>query len=94
MEEAIPYNWWHLGIGLGALVVLAVLADWLKSRVIAKTFGKVASEARMSLDESPFDTTVLRRLAPIVPALVVYYGIVPAWAFCGQEWVRPRKRSF
>ncbi|MCY4397973.1 MAG: mechanosensitive ion channel [Gemmatimonadetes bacterium] len=78
MEEAIPYNWWHLGIGLGALVVLAVLADWLKSRVIAKTFGKVASEARISLDESPFDTTVLRRLAPIVPALVVYYGIVPA----------------
>ena len=78
MEEAIPYNWWHLGIGLGVLVVLAVLADWLKSRVIAKTFGKVASEARISLDESPFDTTVLRRLAPIVPALVVYYGIVPA----------------
>ena len=78
MEEAIPYNWWHLGIGLGALLVLAVLADWLKSRVIAKTFGKVASEARISLDESPFDTTVLRRLAPIVPALVVYYGIVPA----------------
>ena len=24
MEESIPVNWWHPGIGLGALAVLAV----------------------------------------------------------------------
>ena len=78
MEESLTVNWWHLGIGLGALAVLALVADWLKSRVIAKALGRVASEAQVSLDQSPFDRTVLRRLAPIVPALVVYYGIGPA----------------
>lgn len=78
MGESLTVNWWHLGIGLGALAVLALVADWLKSRVIAKALERVASEAQVSLDQSPFDRTVLRRLAPIVPSLVVYYGIVPA----------------
>ena len=85
MEESLPLNWWHLGIGLGALFVLAVLADWMKSRVIAKTFGRVASEARISLDDGPLDKMLLARLAPIVPALVVYYGIVPALGVTGSE---------
>ena len=85
MEESLPLNWWHLGIGLAALVVLAALADWMKSRVIAKTLGKVASEARISLDDGPFDKMVLGRLAPIVPALVVYYGIVPALGVTRSE---------
>lgn len=85
MEESIPFNWLHLGIGLGALAVLALVADWLKSRVIARTFGKVASEARISIDGGPLDRTVLLRLAPIVPALVVYYGIVPALGVTQSE---------
>ena len=85
MEDSLPLNWWHLGIGLGALLVLAVLADWMKSRVIAKTIGKVASEARLSLDDGPLDKMVLARLAPIVPALVIYYGIVPALGVTGAE---------
>ena len=85
MEESLPLNWWHLGIGLATLVVLAAVADWMKSRVIAKTMGKVASEARVSLDDGPFDKMVLGRLAPIVPALVVYYGIVPALGVTRSE---------
>ena len=85
MEEFITLNWWHLGIGLGALAVLAIVADWMKSRVIAKTLGKVASEAQISLDDGPFNRMVLRRLAPIVPALVVYYGIVPALGVTRSE---------
>ena len=78
MEESLPLNWWHLGIGVVVLAAVAALADWLKSRVVAKAIGRVASEARISLDDGPFDRMVLGRLAPIVPALVVYYGIVPA----------------
>ena len=85
MEESLPLNWWHLGIGLVALLVLAALADWMKSRVIAKALGKVASEARISLDDGPFDKMVLARLAPIVPALVIYYGIVPALGVTRSE---------
>ena len=85
MEESLPLNWWHLGIGLAGLVVLAAVADWMKSRVIAKTLGRVASEARISLDDGPFDKMVLGRLAPIVPALVVYYGIVPALGVTRSE---------
>ncbi len=71
MEGSIPLHWWRLGIGLTALVVLAALAGWMKSRIIAQTFGTVASEAEISLDDGPFDKMVLGRLAPIVPALVV-----------------------
>ena len=78
MEESLPLNWLHLGIGLGALAILALVADWMKSRVIARTVGRVASEAQISLDNGVLNRNVLRRLAPIVPALVVYYGIVPA----------------
>ena len=79
----------HLGIGLAGLVVLAAVADWMKSRVIAKTLGRVASEARISLDDGPFDKMVLGRLAPIVPALVVYYGIVPALGVTRSVVSRP-----
>ena len=78
MEESLPQEWWQLAIGLGALLVLAVIADWLKSRVLNNAIGRVASEAEIALDKSLFDKNVLGRLAPIVPALVVYYGIVPA----------------
>ena len=85
IEQSLTFNWWHLGIGLGALVVLAIIADWMKSRIIAKTLGMVASGTQISLDQSPFDKTVLRRLAPIVPALVVYYGIVPALGVTRSE---------
>ena len=85
MEESIPLNWLHLGIGLGALAVLALVADWMKSRVIAKTVGRVASEAQISLDDGVLNRNVLRRLAPIVPALVVYYGIVPALGVTQSE---------
>lgn len=85
MEESIPLNWLHLGIGLGALAVLALIADWMKSRVIARTVGRVASEAQISLDDGLLNRNVLRRLAPIVPALVVYYGIVPALGVTQSE---------
>ncbi len=85
MEESLPLNWLHLGIGLGALAILALVADWMKSRVIARTVGRVASEAQISLDEGLLNRNVLRRLAPIVPALVVYYGIVPALGVTRSE---------
>ena len=85
MEESISLNWWQLGIGLGVLAILAVVADWMKSRVLAKAVGKVAAETRISLDSGPFDKKVLARLAPIVPALVVYYGIVPALGVTRSE---------
>ena len=78
MEDSLPQEWWQLAIGLGALLILAVVADWMKSRVLNKAVGKVAAETRIALDKSLFDKAVLSRLAPIVPALVVYYGIVPA----------------
>ena len=85
MEESISLNWWQLGIGLGVLAILAGVADWMKSRVLAKAVGKVAAETRISLDSGPFDKKVLARLAPIVPALVVYYGIVPALGVTRSE---------
>ena len=85
MQESISLNWWQLGIGLGVLAILAALADWMKSRVLAKAIGKVASETRIPLDSGPFDKRVLARLAPIVPALVVYYGIVPALGVTRSE---------
>ena len=85
MEESLPQEWWQLAIGLGALLILAVIADWMKSRVIAKAVGKVASETEIALEKSFFDKRVLSRLAPIVPALVVYYGIVPALGVTRSE---------
>ncbi len=85
MEDSLLREWWHLAIGLGALLVLAVIADWLKSRVIARAVGTVASETQVPLDNRLLDQTVLRRLAPIVPALVVYYGIVPALGVTQSE---------
>ncbi|MCY4645273.1 MAG: mechanosensitive ion channel family protein [Gammaproteobacteria bacterium] len=85
MEESFPQEWWQLAIGLGALVVLAVIADWMKSRVLSKALGRVASEAEIALDKSFFDKNVLGRLAPIIPALVVYYGIVPALGMTRAE---------
>ena len=78
LEDSLSLNWWHLGIGTGALAIVALVADWMKSRLIAKTVGRVASEARIAIDDGPLNQKVLLRLAPIVPALVVYYGIVPA----------------
>ena len=47
-----------------------------KSRVIAKTFGKVASEARISLDDGPFDKMVLGRLAAAYITLTIARTLV------------------
>ena len=85
MIDSLPENWWHVAIGLGALLVLAVVADWLKSRVITKALGKVTAETPIPFDESLLDTRVLSRLAPIVPALVVHYGIIPALGVTPSE---------
>ena len=85
MEDFLSLNWWHLGIGTGVLMILALIADWMKSRVIANTVGRVASEAHVGMDDGPLNQKVLLRLAPIVPALVVYYGIVPALGVTQSE---------
>ena len=69
-----------------AIYVSASLSGSLKYVAMSTgAFGRVASEARLSLDDGPLDKMVLARLAPIVPALVIYYGIVPALGVTGAE---------
>ncbi len=83
MVSQIPDNWPSLAIALATLAVLALFAGWLASRVLHRLIGRVASRTRSTWDDRLNERGVFRRLAGLVPALVVYLGIGPALGFAG-----------
>ncbi len=78
----IPYA--STFVGLLALALIAWLANWLTRRVLLVVVGHLAKASPSKWDDAIMERRVLARLANVVPALVVFGGIVlvpgvPAW---------------
>ncbi len=71
-------------LGLLALTLAALLANWLTRRVLVAVVGRLVAATPGKWDDALFGRRVLARLANVVPALIVLAGIalvpgVPGW---------------
>ena len=89
--QFLPDNWLNLAGGLVVLLAAAFLADWVTTRLVHGVIRRVAARTRSIWDNRIIERKVFARLAHIVPAVVVYYGIgpvlgvTPAEAAAGAE---------
>ena len=89
--QFLPDNWLNLAGGLVVLLAAAFLADWVTTRLVHGVIRRVAARTRSTWDNRVIERKVFARLAHIVPAVVVYYGIgpvlgvTPAEAAAGAE---------
>ena len=71
--DRVPYG--DTLAGLLALVVVALLANWLTHRVLLRVVRRLVRASPMSWDDALMARGVLTRLAHVVPALVLSAGI-------------------
>lgn len=74
----LPPDWPDLLLWIGVLAIAALIADRVASGLLQRVFGGVAARTRSSWDDRIAERKVVQRLAHVVPALVVYFGIGPA----------------
>lgn len=67
----------ELALPLALLAAAAWIADLIASRFLHRLIGTVAARTRSTWDDHLVGRKVVRRLAHVVPALVVYLGIGP-----------------
>ena len=82
---SLPPDWPDLLLRIGVLAVAALIADRVASGLLQRVFGGVAARTRSSWDDRIAERKVVRRLAHVVPALVVYFGIGPALGLTAAE---------
>ena len=75
--QFLPDNWLGLAGGLAVLIAVALLADWVTTRVVHGVVRRIAARTRSTWDNRVIERKVFARLVHIVPAVVVYYGIGP-----------------
>jgi len=85
MIPQIPGNWPSPAVAVTTLAVLAWVAGWLVSRVLHGVIGKITARTRSTWDDRLIERGVFRRLARVVPALVVHMGIGPALGIAGES---------
>ncbi len=80
MESLLTFfeSWPRVLGGLGGLIVVAFVAKWAASRLLAGVVRTLAGRTRTTWDDRLVDRGVVLRLARAVPALVVYAGLGPA----------------
>jgi miniconductance mechanosensitive channel len=71
-----PANaWLRTLLGLSLLLLAAWLADFLTRRVLLRVLGRLVRASSVTWDDALLDRGVVRRLAHVVPALVIFLGI-------------------
>ena len=67
--------WAATVLGLALIGVLAIVADWIARRLLARGIGRFAHNTQAHWDETLAASGFFVRLAHIVPALIVYFGL-------------------
>ena len=70
------YPWAVTSLLLLVLLLAALLADWVARRVLVRAATGLAQASAMQWDDALLARGVLDRLAHVLPALVIYAGIV------------------
>ncbi len=78
MIPQLPASWPSLAAALAILAVVAWAAGWVATRILHRVISGVTSRTRSTWDDRLIERGVFRRLAGVVPAVVVYLGIGPA----------------
>ena len=82
---AFPENWLTLlGTTLG-LVLVAGIGNWAATRLFRGTARRIASRTTSTWDDRIIERRVLARLAHLVPAAILYFGIGPALGITPAE---------
>ncbi|MYB97441.1 MAG: mechanosensitive ion channel family protein [Gemmatimonadetes bacterium] len=75
MIPQLPVDWPSLGAAVAILAVVAWAAGWVSTRILHRVISGVTSRTRSTWDDRLIERGVFRRLAGVVPAVVVYLGI-------------------
>ncbi|MDE2793385.1 MAG: mechanosensitive ion channel, partial [Gemmatimonadota bacterium] len=78
MIPQLPENWPSVAAAVAVLAVVAWAAGWVATRILHRVISGVTSRTRATWDDRLIERGVFRRLAGVVPAVVVYLGIGPA----------------
>ena len=78
MIQQLPENWPSLAAALAILAVVAWAVGWVATRILHRVISGVTSRTRSTWDDHLIERGVFKRLARVVPAVVVYLGIGPA----------------
>ena len=80
----------HAAGGLLVLAILAIVADFAVKRLLIRAVRRIARRTAHHWDDILLEHNVFGRLAQVVPALVIYYGIalVPALPEAADQIVR------
>ena len=78
MFSQVPENWPSLAAAMAILAVVAWAAGWVATRILHRVISGVTSRTRSTWDDRLIERGVFKRLARVVPAVVVYLGIGPA----------------
>lgn len=75
MIPQLPQTWPSLVAAVAMLAFVAWAAGWVATRILHRVISGVTSRTRSTWDDRMIDRGVFKRLARVVPAVVVYLGI-------------------
>ena len=75
MIPQLPESWPSLAAAVAVLALVAWAAGWVATRILHRVISGVTARTRSTWDDRLIDRGVFRRLAAVVPAVVVYLGI-------------------
>ena len=85
MIPQLPENWPSVAAAVAILAVVAWAAGWVATRILHRVISGVTSRTRATWDDRVIERGVFRRLARVVPAVVVYLGIGRAFEIGGVD---------
>ena len=75
MIPQLPQGWPSVVAAVAILAVVAWGAGWVATRILHRVISGVTARTRSTWDDRLIERGVFRRLAGVVPAIVVYLGI-------------------
>lgn len=76
LAALLAHPWVQTILGLGGLLLAAWLADLLTRRVLLRVVGRLVKATRFDWDDAVLERGVIARLAHVVPALIIYLGVL------------------
>jgi miniconductance mechanosensitive channel len=76
LAALLIHPWVQTGLGLTGLLLAAWLADLLTRRVLLRVLGRLVKATRFDWDDAVLERGVIARLAHVVPAVIIYLGVL------------------
>jgi miniconductance mechanosensitive channel len=85
MLQSLPDNWLTLAGLLIGLLILSWIGNWVAVSVFRGGIRRFAKRTTSTWDDRLIEGKVFARIANIVPAIILYYGIAPALGLSGVD---------